>query len=77
MSLLDFTESESGKSGLSKGTVIEDLVIDLVEVSADVRLHHDVFGFTESVVESVVVDLIKGSTLALFRSRSMGLHKSY
>jgi hypothetical protein len=46
VSFLDLAKSESGKSSLSEGTVIKDLVIDLGEVSADVGLHHDVLGFT-------------------------------
>lgn len=46
VSFLDLAKSESGKSSLSEGTVVKDLVIDLGEVGADVGLHHDVLGFT-------------------------------
>lgn len=73
MSFLNFAKSKGGKSSLSEGTVVKDLVIDLGECSTDVRLHHDVLGFTESVMESVMVDLVKGSTLALLGSGSIGL----
>lgn len=64
---------------MRESAVVEDLVVDLVEVGADVissvRFHHDVFGFTQSVVESVMVDLIECSALTLFRSGGLRLHE--
>lgn len=75
MSLLDSAESEGSKTSLSEGTVVENLIINVTTVSANVGLHHDVLSFAQSVVESVMVHLIESSTLALSGGRSLSLDK--
>lgn len=64
--LLDFTQAEGGKASLRQGSVVHDLVVDVVHVVdqlAHVRLHHQVLGLAQSVVQGVVVHVVEGGAV--------------
>lgn len=77
MCFLHLAKSESGKSSLSQCTVVKNLVIDVhvVEVRAHVRFHHNVFSFTQSIVESVMVHLVENCTGSLSLRSTLELNK--
>ena len=78
MRLLDLTDAEEGHADLSKGTIVEDLVINNLHANdlADVSFLEQVFSLNHVIVEGQMVDLQQHS-LDTHPGLANALHKLY
>lgn len=78
VSFLDSASSEESKSDLSEGSVVIDLVVNVLQVDdmAHVGFHEQVLRFFDFVVESVMVNLVECSLDSQFRSSKL-VHFAY